>query len=82
MKKVYEKPLVLIENFVLSENIASCSPSFSNNMNVSDLISEVQGFTGYFTEGCAKQAEAGVDYVTPNGLKLCYHTSTQVVFSS
>ena len=33
MKKCYEKPAVMIENFVLSENIASCDPSFSNNMD-------------------------------------------------
>lgn len=83
MKKVYVKPSVLIENFVLSENIASCSPEFSNNMNVNDLISEVKGFTGYFSDNsCKQQAKPGVDYTTPNGLKLCYHTSTAVVFSS
>lgn len=84
MKRIYEKPVALIENFVLSENIASCDPSFSNNMNADNLISDVQGFTGYFTDAqsCSKLAQAGVDYMTPNGQKLCYHTSSAVVFSS
>ena len=47
MKNLYEKPAVLVENFTLSENIASCDPSFSNNMD--SIIEDVKGFTGYFT---------------------------------
>lgn len=84
MKNLYEKPAVMVENFMLSENIASCDPSFSNNMNVEDLIADVQGFTGYFTNeyGCMYMADSNVDYMTPNGQKLCYHTSSAVVFSS
>ena len=34
MKKTYKKPLLLIENFKLSENIAACDPSFGNNSNI------------------------------------------------
>lgn len=84
MKKLYEKPAMMVENFALSENIASCDPSFSNNMNVNDLIADVQGFTGYFTSAtsCTKLATEGVDYMSPSGQKLCYHTSSAVVFSS
>ena len=48
MKKFYEKPVIMVENFTLSENIASCDPSFSNNME--SVIEDVKGFTGYFTE--------------------------------
>ena len=53
-------------------------------MNVEDLIADVQGFTGYFTNeyGCMNMADSNVDYMTPNGQKLCYHTSSAVVFSS
>ena len=34
MKKTYVKPEVMVENFVLSDYIASCDPSFGNNMNL------------------------------------------------
>ena len=80
MKKRYEKPAVMVENFMLSENIASCDPSFSNNMD--SLIEDVKGFTGYFTNGygCESMAEPGIDYGLDQ--KICYHTSSAVVFSS
>lgn len=84
MKRIYEKPVVLVENFALSENIASCNPIFSNGMDIDELISEVNGFTGYFTEAqdCNKIPEVGFEYTTSSGQKLCYHTSSAVVFSS
>ena len=79
MKKFYEKPVIMVENFTLSENIASCDPSFSNNME--SVIEDVKGFTGYFTEqySCSNMAVPGTDY----GLqKICYHTSSAVIFFS
>lgn len=84
MKRIYEKPVVLVENFALSENIASCDPNFSNGMDVDKLISDVNGFTGYFTDVkvCDNIAKPGDDYTISNELKLCYHTNTAVVFSS
>lgn len=84
MKKIYVKPAIEIEDFLLSEYIASCDPSFSNNMDVDDIMGAVQGFTGYFTQamGCRNIAQSGVDYISPNGTKLCYHTNSAVVFSS
>ena len=80
MKNLYEKPAVMIENFVLSENIASCDPSFSNNMD--SIIEDVKGFTGYFTSeySCSNMAEPGIDYGIDQ--KICYHTSSAVIFSS
>lgn len=80
MKNLYEKPAVLVENFTLSENIASCDPSFSNNMD--SIIEDVKGFTGYFTSeySCSNMAEPGIDYGIDQ--KICYHTSSAVIFSS
>ena len=83
MKKVYAKPIIVIEDFLVSEYIASCDPSFTNNMDVDNIIAAVQGFTGYFTSNydCRNMAEEGIDYEIL-GTKLCYHTSSAVVFSS
>ena len=80
MKNLYEKPAVLVENFTLSENIASCDPSFSNNMD--SIIEDVKGFTGYFTSeySCSNMAEPGIDYGIDQ--KICYHTSSAVIFFS
>ncbi len=75
MKNLYEKPAVMIENFTLSENIASCDPSFSNNME--SIIEDVKGFTGYFTGqySCSNMAGAWlIDYGIDQ--KICYHTSS------
>lgn len=84
MKKNYRKPTVLIENFVLSEDIASCDTSYANNMDVQNMLADVQGFTGYFNSSlsCSKMAVEG-QYTTTDGQQLCYHTSVGPnVFSS
>ena len=83
MKKSYNKPTIMVENFMLSECIASCDPSFSNNMNIDDLIKDVNEFTGYFNEAyrCGTEVPSGVD-IEFAGISLCYHTSSSVVFSS
>ena len=49
MKKTYVKPEVMVENFVLSDYIASCDPSFGNNMNLDNWINDIKGFFGLFT---------------------------------
>ena len=84
MKKSYIKPELAVEDFLVSEYIASCHPSFANNMDVDKIIADVQGFTGYFTSkyNCANLAQEGFDYMTQNGAKLCYHTYSAVIFSS
>lgn len=83
MKKEYKKPIIMVENFLLSECIASCGEAFGNNMDVDGFIEQVKGFTGYFTldDGCTEIVVAGQDY-TLLGQTLCYHTSSNVVFSS
>lgn len=84
MKKNYVKPELAVEDFLVSEYIASCDPSFSNNMDVDKIMDDVQGFTGYFLSSynCEHTAQEGFDYMTPSGAKLCYHTYSAVVFSS
>lgn len=82
MKKVYKKPTVIIENFLVSEHIASCNMEAANNVNIS--IDDLR-FAGYFTseEGCLKALAPGYEFEY-NGTQLCYHTSvdTGIIFSS
>lgn len=82
MKRKYKKPVIMVENFILSESIASCGDTFGNNMDVDEFLKDVEGFTGYFAENnCRNAAEPDKDY-TFEGITLCYHTSSNVVFSS
>ena len=83
MKKTYVKPEVMVENFVLSDYIASCDPSFGNNMNLDNWINDIKGFFGLFTSdyACGITPDTGVD-MDLGGISLCYHTSTNVIFSS
>lgn len=87
MKKLYIKPQVAIENFILSENIASCAEKISfttsagcgNNAN---WVEELNKSFGYFGDStglnCSSSLDSGFSW---NG--SCYHTSTgSSVFSS
>ncbi len=82
MKKQYQKPQFMIENFMLSENIASCSEQFGNNM---DWLEAFNHFWGYIADGtgltCNQTPPDGQDFDF-NGQKLSYHTSSRNVFSS
>lgn len=80
MKRVYKKPMILQENFVLSENIAACDAAFGNGTNIS--IDDLK-FAGYLTDNSCRTVLTEMYEFTYNGLQLCYHTSTGVnVFSS
>ena len=89
MKKTYKKPLLLIENFKLSENIAACDPSFGNNSNITlEDIEEAYKVLGYFANGACTKGEPIENqpvkvYNGMNQIQLCYHGSTGLnVFSS
>lgn len=82
MKKRYEKPQAEIEQFQLSERIASCDAG----SDYSDVLNEawIQGF-GYFTSGsCNVEAPEGEDLPGVGDVKYCYHTSAEgsTLFSS
>lgn len=85
MKK-YSKPQITIENFLLTENIASCGTAVfdtvnggcQNNFDVLDQLKD----SGVFTTGCKFVAKDGEQWEY-NNEKLCLHTSTGTsVFSS
>lgn len=80
MKKVYEKPMFAMENFMVSQHIAACSPSYANNI---EFVQEDLKFAGYFTEGCGKALVPGITLIY-KGTQVCYHTSVDnaTIFSS
>ena len=89
MKKTYKKPLLLIENFKLSENIAACDPSFGNNSNITlKDIEEANKVLGYFANDTCTKGEPIENqpvnvYNGMTQIQLCYHGSTGLnVFSS
>ena len=84
MKKKYEKPLIAVENSVLSQAIASCSTriGFNSSACVFDDEDAPDGFRnlahiGCFTEVCKFQPE-----ITDPNDGICYHTSANAMFQS
>lgn len=86
MKKKYEKPLIAVENYVLSQAIASCSTriGFNSSPCVFDDEDAPDGFRNL----------AGIGYFTADGKcyfkpkitdmfdSICYHTSANPMFQS
>lgn len=96
MKKPYTKPEVAIENFTLTERIASCDNATivfdtlqgcQSNVSFSDLVDgwrflEDRPHAFWADYGCTDIVnDEEVDF--GGGNKFCYHTSTGIqVFSS
>ena len=86
MKKHYEKPLVAIEYFELTQTIASCNIKigFLDSAcvrNDPDATSEMKNLAMqfYFASGtCAKSYGPGAN---PND-GVCYHTNLNAAFNS
>ncbi len=82
MKKPYNKPMIMVEVFSLSENIASCTPGLMNNLNITE---KTLRDLGLFTPGenCEQVVTDGKTIPWDSEL-LCYHTSAKgsVIFSS
>ena len=84
MKKKYEKPLIAVENYVLSQAIASCETKigFVNSTCVQNDVDAPDGYRnlagiGYFTEVCEFQPK-----ITDQNDNICYHTSANAMFQS
>lgn len=86
MKKKYEKPLIAVENYVLSQAIASCSTriGFNSSACVFDDEDAPDGFRnlagiGYFTADGKCHFKPDTADVYDN---ICYHTSANAMFQS
>ena len=83
MKK-YCKPMVVVENYVLTQSIASCITKigFMDSacvLNDEDATPRMKDFAqiGFFITDCDKSA-VGMD----SNDKICYHTNANAAFSS
>lgn len=84
MKKTYEKPLIAVENYMLSQTIATCDVriGFDNSACVIDDQDAPNDFrnlayTGVFTDKCDLEPNIGDKYDN-----ICYHTSAAAMFTS
>ena len=84
MKKVYEKPQILLENFALTQQIAKCNTvqiSSTDEMCVfrdPDATADMRRLAaqGMFNTGCT------VYYKQQSGDGLCYFHNMHMVFTS
>lgn len=89
MKMKYEKPMVAVERYALSQSIASCAVKVGINGSNQCIIDNGQSLggmwsmayaAGYFasvTGGCQNIANIGQDF---GG--VCYHTQANAAFVS
>lgn len=85
MKKTYEKPMVAIENFILSQAISACETIKINHGSAACVLQDPDSgkwmltfaIQGYFIDGCKPSAEGMTDN---DG--ICYHTSISSAFTS
>lgn len=94
MKLSYQKPMVAVEHFSLSQSIAGCTIKigFGSNACVqgdSDTPPEMMSIAVrnplYFAEGCTEGGQLDVinnDIPGVPKTKLCYHTQTNATFTS
>lgn len=86
MKKAYGKPIFLVENFRLTQQIASCSTVQINYQDTDclahddDVPESMRDFIlgGIFWAGICNDAPLGMDDVEG----LCYHTMTDIALGS
>lgn len=85
MKMKYEKPLVAVEHYELTQTIAACAAKvgFLNSACVLDdptATNEMKGLAqiGWFVEGYCDLFTVGGS--TEDG--LCYHTNANTAFNS
>ena len=85
MKK-YEKPLIAVENYVLSQAIASCETKigFVSSACVIDDEDAPEGFRNLAGIGCFT-ADGKCFFepkITDQNDNICYHTSANAMFQS
>ena len=85
MKKQYEKPMLAVEYYQLSQSIAACETKigFLDSacvINDSDATSKMKdlAYSDYFVEGACEDYPEGMDAYDA----ICYHTNLNAAFSS
>lgn len=85
MKKQYEKPMLAVEYYQLSQSIATCETKI--NLNTSDCVIKDPdatkqmkdlAYSDYFVEGVCVDYPIGMD----GNDSICYHTNASAAFTS
>ena len=85
MKKTYTKPDLQVENFLLSERVASCTssdPAFTTGCKVVIDSEILKGFAAlghpnvFSSDKCIEQVSGEIDINFDGSVDLCYHTSS------
>lgn len=84
MKKTYRSPVILVERFELTQNLANCAISINAQdigcvINSPEATPEMKDLAiqGYFAMNCIRQPIAGAPYIT-----FCYLTADGLAFGS
>ncbi len=84
MKKQYEKPMMRIDRYELTQSIAACSIriSYTDSQCVikdpdAPAEQKYMAWDYWFSTGCSTKVIAGNDY---DG--VCYHTNANAMFNS
>ena len=80
MKREYTKPQVIVEDYCLSESVATCEEitvsQYDNNININQAWEILRGsFFGLFNAGSCASDASQADSSIFAGLGVCYHTS-------
>ena len=82
MKREYTKPQVIVEDYCLSESVATCEEitvsQYNNNININqawEILTDPNGFFKLFNAGSCASDASQADSSVFAGLGVCYHTS-------
>lgn len=84
MKKIYTKPELFVENFLLSERVANCiseDPAFTNGCKIQVDPEVLAGFANIgrpnvFSTSCTDQVSGQQDLNADGIIDVCYHTTS------
>jgi hypothetical protein len=94
MRMKYEKPMVAVDRYALSQAIAGCSIKVGLSdrgcfLTHDDVTPQMKGYAyyGWFvdttgTNPCSIHVEAGHTYTTDSGDGFCYHTNVNGALTS
>lgn len=85
VKKQYEKPMLAVEYYQLSQSIAACATKIGfqssecviNDPDATKKMKDLAGI-GYFVDGFCESPPTGMDDYD----SICYHTNANAAFNS
>ena len=89
MKKIYEEPMIVVEQYALTQNVAACetkvgfnnSECVMNDPQSTDQMKDLAG-AGFFNSGDTGCGEGNHASDMDGFDALCYHTNAGAAFTS